>query len=350
MMRAWLFRRNWSLAVTVLVALAVVLLPLGMLAAKLAVDTYRSVAPAVPTALTVRQAAVIMLPLVMWLVALGTGWLLANRLVVGPLTGMRREVERYAAGDVTVRLAGRDFASQEMTELSRTFDRMADAIDRHDTALRAALDEQKRLTREVHHRVKNNLQIVASLLSIQSRETSSAEVARAYGTVQARVNALALVHRWMYDGDPNDASAGRGVDLKALVCDLCASLERHLATIEGIVVQIRCEIDRGTVSQDHAVPVAFLITELAGVAASEAVNARPPAALDLLVKAEVHGDRVKIILCSPVFGGGDLTADPLRPSSRIVHGMARQLRTTLQHEPGSDCYSVDFALTRVVAA
>ena len=86
---------------------------------------------------------------------------------------------------------------------------MADSIASHEAELQSALHEQKRLTREVHHRVKNNLQIVSSLLSIQGRETANSEVSRAYATVQARVAALAIVHRWMYESEYAGDQPGR---------------------------------------------------------------------------------------------------------------------------------------------
>ncbi len=202
------------------------------------------------------------LPLLMWLSAMAIGWMLANWLLVMPLRALRVAVERYSSGETRVRLGPTQWMSVEMTALAAAFDKMADDSAAHDGAMQAALQEQRRLTREVHHRVKNNLQIVASLLSIQARDTTDAAVGRAYSAVQARVGALALVHRWMYDDE-----TAQGVDLRALATDLGASLEQAIAVTDGVAPKLTIDVARFAVAQDTAVPLAFLITELVSLAA-----------------------------------------------------------------------------------
>ncbi|MGI4878563.1 MAG: sensor histidine kinase, partial [Janthinobacterium lividum] len=229
---------EWPLSAKLIAALTCALFPLGVLATLMAARAYRHALAAGGEPPTQRWLAVL-LPMAMWLAALAMGWLVTDRLLVQPLTRLRRAVERYGRGETSIRLASIDFLSHEVAEVADAFDRMADALGKHDRELEQALSEQKRLTREVHHRVKNNLQIVSSLLSIQARETSSPDVAYAYSTVQARVGALALVHRWMYDDETS-----QGVDLRALVTDLCASLEQSIAATEHIVARLRCSVER----------------------------------------------------------------------------------------------------------
>jgi len=329
--------RAWPLSTKVIVSLTAALLPLGGLATYVTLSAYR--------ALLFHSGYVsggrwvgLALPMLMWLAALLIGWLIADRLLVKPMTAMRAAVERYAAGDTTIRIGTADYLSAEMTALAGAFDRLANDSARHDAAMQAALDEQKRLTREVHHRVKNNLQIVASLLSLQARETTSSEVARAYSTIQARVGALALVHRWMYDGD-----AAHGVDLHALATDLAASLEQNIIAVEGITPHIKVDVERIVVAQDTAVPVAFLITELVTLAARLSA---PEAAHVVIEARSALAGTASLIVKSAIFGGDVLTrrADP---AVRIITGMARQMRAPLLHAPDDCSYSIDFGLPPV---
>lgn len=325
--------RNWPLSVKVVTALTCALLPLGGLATIITADAFRSVA-AEGDGISFVNWLSVAAPLLMWLASLLIGWIVADRLLVEPLMRMRRVVELYGAGATTLRLGDTEFLSQEVTALAAAFDRMADDIGRHDRELNAALVEQKRLTREVHHRVKNNLQIVSSLLSIQSRETSNSEVARAYSTVQARVGALALVHRWMYDDD-----TAKGVDLQALASDLCASLQHSIAAGEGVRAHLKCTVDRFRVDQDTAVPVAFLVTEIVSLAA----RLSAPAALDITVAARaVDGDAV-LTICSPLFHEERIAGNP-DAAARIIQGMARQLRSPLRHDPVEGSYSIRFPI------
>lgn len=284
--------------------------------------------------LTTNQALIIALPALMWLSALGIGWLAIDRLVVGPLIQMRRSVERYASGDATVRLGAHNYATQEMAHLGAAFDRMADQIDSHEEELRSALTTQKRLTREVHHRVKNNLQIVSSLLSLQSRDAGSPEVANAYATIQKRVNALALVHRWLYDDE-----AMRGVDLRSLANDLCAGLEQSIAAFEGVQISIASDVERIYVGQDTAVPLAFLITEL--VTAAARLSKEPT--LAMRIAARTTDSKASLSIEAPVFRGADVFATGSSdPSARIVQGMARQMRSKLNHDPVKGSYTIEF--------
>ena len=329
---AWTFRR-WPLAVKVVAALTCALLPLGVLATYVTVSAYRQTI-ALSGHVSAQRWIGVALPLLMWLAALAIGWAIANRLLVQPLTGMRAAVERYGAGDGSIRLGTTDWLSSEMTALAAAFDRMADDSATHEAAMVGALDEQRRLTREVHHRVKNNLQIVASLLSIQARDTSDPAVARAYAAVQARVGALALVHRWMYD-----EVGSHGVDLRALASDLCAALEQGIGAAGQAAIAIRCHVDRIVVSQDTAVPLAFLITELVSVAARRAT----PAGFVAEVRAQLEDGRARLTVTTPQFvdDGGLGSGDPAR---RIIEGLARQLRTPLDHDSTGGSYGVLFAV------
>ncbi len=324
--------QDWPLSVKVIVALTAALLPLGGLATYVTLSAYRALlfhAGHVSPSRWIGLA----LPLLMWLAALAIGWLIADRLLVKPLTAMRAAVERYAAGETTVRIGATDYLSAEMTALAGAFDRLANDSARHDEAMQSALDEQKRLTREVHHRVKNNLQIVASLLSLQARETSSSEVSRAYSTIQARVGALALVHRWMYDGDTAD-----GVDLRALATDLAAALEQNIGAVEGASPRIKVDVARVVVAQDTAVPVAFLITELVTLAA----RLKAPDAAQVVIEARSSASGTASLTIKSAPFCDDAMVDRAAPAVRIITGMARQMRAPLIHTPGECSYTIEF--------
>ena len=276
--------RDWPLSAKVMAALTLTLLPPGIVAVAAAVRNYQTaVAHGASTRLSLPQAATIALPILMWLAAMGIGWLVANSLIVRPLVRMRNVVEQYRRGDKTLRLGATRYFSREVGALAEAFDALADDIDTHDAEIDAALTEQKRLTREVHHRVKNNLQIVSSLLSIQARDAAGSDVAQAYAIIQSRVSALAIVHRWMYDSDA--PGGGQNVDLKALTTDLAAGLEQSLAASEPLAISITPTVERLFVGQDTAVPLAFLITELVSCAARLSVPER--------ARRDDHGGRLR---------------------------------------------------------
>ncbi len=286
-----------------------------------------------------QQSLGLYVPLLMWFAALLTAWFAVNRLIVRPLDAISRLIDAYGASSdparTRLRIQGAIQGGTEIQALAASFDAMADAIDAHSRDLRGALAEQRRLTREVHHRVKNNLQIISSLLSLQSRTADSPEVLQTYALIQARIQALTQVHRWMYD----DATSN-GVDLQALVGEMCAGLETSLLSPHHPLVTVTCDIGAIVIHPDAAVPVAFLVTELASLAAKHVA----PGPLHVRVTSARAAGKVTIAVASAGFAGTDhIAATALLPTSRIIHGMARQLRSELAHDAATGTYSVSFA-------
>lgn len=282
-----------------------------------------------------RRVATIVIPPLMWLAALIIAWLTLRRLVLGPLRTMRLGLEDRAEHGDTSPLAPRVGDTAEFITFASAFDSLAAKQRRDRSNLEKALAAQQRLVREVHHRVKNNLQIITSLLSIKARETDSEAEQRAYGVIQMRVEALALVHRWLYADD-----ASRGVDVAALLNDLLANLETSISGVVDVEARFSHKLDRVFVGQDIAVPLAFTITELL---ASEA--GRLPPGSELIGEATLSesGGECLVTLASPVFTGLDgAEGGPASASDRIIQGMARQLRGSLEFDEDSRTYSLRF--------
>ena len=321
------------LSVLVLFVMAMMMLPLGILATLLTMADYRA-AIASPVPLALAQWARIALPLLLWGLALGGGWVALRALTILPLRHLQRLVE--ASGhDVD----HADYGSRELATLAESIVALAAVVDRHNAELDEALVEQRRLTREVHHRVKNSLQIVSSLLSLHARGLSTPAIVATYAAMQARVSALTMVHRWIYDERGAD-----GVDLRALVADLAGALELSLAGPEHRSVGIaQRDVTALDIGPDTAIPVAFLITELASIA----VQASPAGRVMLAIAAVRDGAAVAVTISTNAFIGTDcLGADDNVASTRIIYGMVRQLRGKLHHDSVAGSYRLDFTDAR----
>ena len=120
-----------------------------------------------------------------------------------------------------------------------------------------ALDGQRRLVREVHHRVKNNLQVVASLLNIHGRTAETPEARAAYGAISRRVGALSIVHRNHFA----EMEENRGIALRPLISELAAELRAGAPeSARGLAIDL--DLESVNTTQDVAVAVAFLVTEI----------------------------------------------------------------------------------------
>ncbi|WP_374354914.1 PAS domain S-box protein [Chitinimonas sp.] len=121
----------------------------------------------------------------------------------------------------------------------------------------AALQEKTALFHEIHHRVKNNLQVVSSLLNLQSRQASP-EAAQLLAESQARIKAMALVHQLLYESNSlSTLSAGEFVSrLMALIGEIYNAREAKIV--------IRVSVPTATIyfSAKRVVPCGLIINEL----------------------------------------------------------------------------------------
>ena len=285
--------------------------------------------------ITALDVLMISLPVLMWIFAALIGWAVLSRLLLRPLVRMQRAVAAYRPGDSALDLPRLRTPAQEMVALGDAFDELVRTVARHEANLEAAVERQTRLVREVHHRVKNNLQVVASLLNLHARGSPNEEVAAAYASIQRRVDALAVVHRNHYA----ELEENRGVALKPLISELAANL-RATAPAAAAGMAIRLDIEPFYATQDVAVSVAFLITEIVEFAmlcggASVAVSLtgdQGAVAAAMVIESESLRPGV---VCSPAHS---------ERFERIVTGLSRQLRSTIAREPEFGRYALAIAV------
>ncbi|MCU0507258.1 MAG: ATP-binding protein [Anaerolineae bacterium] len=128
--------------------------------------------------------------------------------------------------------------------------------ERAEAQLRASIDEKEVLLKEVHHRVKNNLQIVNSLLSLQAQATANPALASALVDGQARIKAMALIHEKLY-ASPDLARLDFGDYLRVLVAHLYRIYRPHAAPIF-----LQVDAPATWISVDTAVPCGLIVNEL----------------------------------------------------------------------------------------
>jgi PAS domain S-box-containing protein len=127
---------------------------------------------------------------------------------------------------------------------------------RAEAALLASLEEKEALLKEVHHRVKNNLQIVTSLLSLQAGRERQESVKSALGDMQSRVRAMALLHEALY----RSASLAQ-IDFGAYARNLCVQLARSYQQ-SGQAVRLEVQISDLHLDLERSVPCGLIISEL----------------------------------------------------------------------------------------
>ncbi len=135
--------------------------------------------------------------------------------------------------------------------------------------LERSLDEKAILLKEVHHRVKNNLQIIVSLLRLQSQDLEDGETRRAFRDTMARVTSMAEVHERLYESDDLVS-----LPFIAYVQELGDRI-LDLHAVKGRATKLRVYGSRERLDLATAIPLGLIVTELISNAAKHALLSRP---------------------------------------------------------------------------
>ena len=205
---------------------------------------------------TLRPISSIGLPLIAFSVALLAVWLAIDSLVLRWLSRLTRTVRVYGAGRYQFK-AGQAFdkAPDEIAGLARAMDVMAKDIGERDQDLKLAIDSRDAAVREIHHRVKNNLQIVTSFLNLQGRQLRDPKAKAAISAARHRIDALAIVHQTLYQNERLEQ-----VQMKPFLTGLVMHLSEALG-MDDLGVSVTQSYDDVMRPADDAIPMALFVVE-----------------------------------------------------------------------------------------
>ncbi len=200
-------------------------------------------------------ARAVVFPLITWLAGMATALFAARRLVIRPVKMLRDEMRRFALGQRNASIVLAPGAALEIQETVNTFNKLELIVARKEAALAVTAEGKLLLLREVHHRIKNNLQMISSIISIQRRKTDNPEIGRVLRSLQDRVLSIAIVDQSLYsNGDIEDVRADL---LIGLIADRLASVNLE----PGHAVQITTHFEVAMLHADQIGPLSLLANE-----------------------------------------------------------------------------------------
>jgi PAS domain S-box-containing protein len=122
--------------------------------------------------------------------------------------------------------------------------------------IKASLREKEVLLKEVHHRVKNNLQVISSLLNLQSRYVKDTEALEMFKESQTRVRSMALIHEKLYQSE--DLAR---IDIAGYIRDLTTSLF-HSYGASAATIKVKTDVHDILLDINTAIPCGLIINEL----------------------------------------------------------------------------------------
>ncbi len=233
-----------------------------------------------------------------------------NGMFMSPVRGPDGRIAYWFAShlDITPR------KSRE-SALVRAHGELQAAVQQRTDHLRTTAEQKTVLLHEVEHRVKNNLQLITSLIQFQSRRTADPTVKAALRLVQDRISAVAAAHRGLFQTD----NAAR-FDVARFLRDLVDDLVGRTPSAE---VDVRFELERVDAEAARAAPLALLINEILAHALNDGF---PPGRPGRLLVSLRRGDhRCTIELSDDGQAGVDQLRSELGGEAGIVGILSRQL-------------------------
>ncbi len=268
-----------------------------------------------------------LMPILMIGLAWAGIWFATERQVTQWIAYLRRISAAYRSGHYTIRPQLED-APREFRALGGGMSDMAEAIQDRDRKLRDALTQKSLLIREIHHRVKNNLQIVMSLLSLQAGQLKDPVARDALMQAQVRINALALVHRILHEIEDQTT-----IDLKRLLHELAFQITEGMRS-EAMPIRIEEDLVPRDVAGDVAVPLAlFAVEALTNI--FKYAFAPGQSGVVKITLAEIEGGRLRLTI-SDNGTGFDTQAQRTGIGTRLIRTFGAQIggSSSLCSEPG----------------
>lgn len=242
---------------------------------------------------------------------------------------------KAGAVDYVVKTVGDDFFDL----LASAFDqaltqvRLARAKEEAEEALRASNERLKVMLGEVNHRVANSLQLVSSLVHMQTAAVADAHAKAALVDTQRRIQAVAQVHRRLYTADVV-STVDMADYLTALIDELRAA---YPAEGDG-ARRLALETDPIRVSTDQAVSLGIIVNELVANACKYAYPAHQTGDVRISLKRDAH-DLVVLTVEDDGCGfpaGAVLGEAPIKGTglgARVIGAMASSLRSKIDFDP-----------------
>ncbi|WP_306151776.1 sensor histidine kinase [Roseovarius sp. MMSF_3281] len=268
-------------------------------------------------------------PIAIWIIAIIAAYVGVHRLVIRHLRRLRLWMRAYASDSGAnldkARLRG---APEEIEVLAETLRAMTRRLSEQDRRREEDLQEKTVLLREVHHRVKNNLQLISSMMNMQIRATDSDEAKNVLRRVQDRVMALSAIHRYLY----------LARKLSMLRADkLLEEIIQQLVIVGTLEesdqkISVSTQLDKVEINPDQSVPLSLLATEAAMNAVKYCgVTSEGEAWVNIALKLQENGDLCLSIVNSCAQADNPETRiESSGLGSRLIRSFATQLNGTLE--------------------
>ncbi|WP_417242936.1 histidine kinase dimerization/phosphoacceptor domain -containing protein [Celeribacter sp.] len=278
--------------------------------------------------------AQLLFPVLMWVASLVVAYVAIRSQVIQPTRNLRARMLLFMRSRRLEPTALDAMPAAEFREIEETWNRLANSILRDEAELEDAIHDKTVLLREVHHRVKNNLQLVSSILNMKIRKARTEDVRDALRNIQGRVLGIATVHRNLYETSMQGRVRGDEL-IKTIAQSVIAA-----GRMDERSFSVKETFEPLIVYPDQAVPLSLVTSEALGNAMKYAGAASESAiALEVCLRKldeatgvlEIRNTKGPVTLACSVPEGTGL-------GTQLIAAFTAQLDGALEVEDGADAY------------
>ncbi|MDF1697020.1 MAG: tetratricopeptide repeat protein [Saprospiraceae bacterium] len=157
-------------------------------------------------------------------------------------------------------------------------------IEKQSSIIKESLEVKETLLKEIHHRVKNNLQIISSLLNLQSKKITDDSVLSSINEGKNRIEAMSLIHQNLYQTDILTS-----IDMEKYLHQLMNHLSRSFEN-ESQTIAYSIDADHVSFDIDTAIPIGLIVNELVSNAYKHAFEGRQNGKIDIKIEADENNE------------------------------------------------------------
>lgn len=198
--------------------------------------------------------------------------------------------------------------------------------------IQQALEEKELLMKEIHHRAKNNLQVVSGLLSLQSTRISDEKSKDAILEATNRVKSMALIHEQLYQ-----PGAQTDINIKTYLEDLTESLYQSY-NLSGSAIEVNKNIEDLKLDVDVSIPLGIIANELMSNAFKHAFEANRPGKLTLNLFSQQEEIVLEVIDNGSGVPEGFDFSKAKSFGMHMVHSLAKKIHAVIHYVPAQGTY------------
>lgn len=191
------------------------------------------------------------------------------------------------------------------------------------TEIETQILEKETLLKEIHHRVKNNLQTVSSLLSMQARNTTNEQIKKIIKSSQNRVISMAMIHEMLYTNDNLSK-----IEFKPYVEELSAFLLKSVVKSDDSI-DLKIDIPDIKLGIDTAIPLGLLINETITNSLKYGFKERANGRIEIVLQKEEGSDSNFLLTISDngIGFSSEINSNSTKSLGlKLIHNLARQLQ------------------------